>query len=156
MITEAAEKTKAAEKTEAEEVEADDQIINEARERAQACLDNYPEDIQEQAILGLAFGSDAAGEKIEPGDIGQEETKIPAGLLEMLESAPSESIAMAYVLMAMVPKDGKVRDSVIGWLEEEMEPFHAGNFNGLDVESEQLPIREWMAFGLGMSVCENE
>lgn len=65
--TEAVKKTEAVEKSDTAEIDVGDVIVREARLRVQACLDNYSEDVQEQAILGLAFGLDEAGKRIEPG-----------------------------------------------------------------------------------------
>ena len=158
MITEAVEKTEVAENTE-EEVGLqargieDMPSLHEHFERTTSEL--TPQEKEDFAIW-MRVSADVLTKEA-GGRAEQAEATIPAGLLEMLESAPAESIAMAYALIDMGCKSGEIIwNNVIEWLGEKVERLQRNDFEGLDLEGEQVPVCKWLAFGLGMGICEDE
>jgi len=148
MITETAEETKA---------EGADRSDGEVIQRIVEQLGRQSFEKKLDTLMGLT--ALVNGEPAVQGTDEQAEQRgagIPSELLGMLRSAPAESLAMAHALIAMGSKNGETWNSIIDWLDEEIERFRRGDFGGLDVELEQLPICQWLAFELGMSICEDE
>jgi len=151
MITEAAEKTKEEVGAEATGIDGIPALRKHFERRTSELAPEAKRDFATWMRVSADVLTKEAGGRAE-----QEEAKIPAGLLEMLESAPVEAIAMAFALIGMGSKSGETWNNVIDWLGEKIERLQRNDFEGIDLECEQVPVCKWLAFGLGMSVCEDE
>lgn len=82
------------------------------------------------------------------------ELDIPPWLERMLDNTSDETRVIAYVLFRMGPKNSKIWNEVIKWLEIKTEPFQQGDF--ADPSVDEGVIREWLAVYNVMGICSYE
>lgn len=89
-----------------------------------------------------------AGKKVRP------KLGIPTWLEKMLDNTTDETRVIAYVLIRIGPKNSKIWNEVIKWLEKKVEPFQQGDFDDRTVD--EGVIKEWLAVYNVMGICGYE